>query len=78
MKRNRLNDPVALVEHAEDRDPLRHRRNPALAVRGRCCLLGRGQRRVFAFLALAARGERERGQQRGGERAHAYSGIQGS
>jgi hypothetical protein len=75
---DRLNDAVALVEHAQHRDPLRHRRDAALAVGGGSGLLGRRQRRVFAFLALAARGERERGRQRCSERAHAYSGIQGS
>ena len=78
VKRDRLDDTVALVEHPEDRDALRHRRDSALAIGGGSGLLGRRQRRVFAFLALAARGERERGQQRCSERAHAYSGIQGS
>jgi hypothetical protein len=78
VKGNRLDDAVALVEHSQHRDTLRHWRDSALAVRGRGGLLGPRQRRVLAFLALAARDERKRGQQRSGERAHAYSGIQGS
>jgi hypothetical protein len=78
VKRNILDDPVALVEDSEHRDPLRHRRHAALAVRGRGRLPRRGQRRVLLLRALAARGERERGKQRSSEDAHVYSGIQGS
>jgi hypothetical protein len=35
MKRDRLNDAVALVENAEDCDALRHRRHAALPGGGR-------------------------------------------
>jgi len=78
MQRDRLDDAVALVEHAEHGDALSHRRHAALPVRGRCGLLRLRQGRILPLLALAARGERERGQQEGRTQAHAYSGIQGS
>jgi hypothetical protein len=54
MQRNRLNDAIALVEQAQNRDALRHRRDAALAVRRRGGLARRRQRRILAFLALAA------------------------
>jgi len=63
MESNRLDDSVALVEHAEHRDSLRHRSHAALAMRGRRGLLCRRQRCILALLALAARGERERDEQ---------------
>jgi hypothetical protein len=78
MQRDILDDAVALVEDAEHRHPLRHRRHTALAVRGRGDLLSRRQRLVLRFPALPARGERERGKQWCSGSAHAYSGIQGS
>jgi hypothetical protein len=78
MKRDRLHDAVALVEHAEHCDALRHRRHAALPVCGRRSLLGRRQRRVSALLALAARSERKRSWQKCSDGAHAYSGIHGS
>jgi hypothetical protein len=78
MQRHRLDDAVALVEDAQHRDPLRHRRDAALAIGGRGGLARRGQWGVLPLLALAARGERKRGQQECGAQAHAYSGIQGS
>jgi len=34
VKRNVLDDAVALVEDADHGDPLRHRRDPAFTVRG--------------------------------------------
>jgi hypothetical protein len=78
MQRNRLDDPVPLVEHSEHRDPLCHRSDAALAVGRGGGLPRRRQRRVLPLLALAARGERKRGEERCGGRFHAYSGIQGS
>jgi hypothetical protein len=71
-----LDDAVALVEDAEDRHALRHRRDVRLAgVRPRT-LFGRG---LILLLAPAiARCEREPDQQRSNGLAHAYSGIHGS
>jgi len=77
MKRDVLDDPVALVEDSKDGDALRHGRYSAFAVGGRCDLRGLRKRRVL-LLALAARSERERGKQCCGDPRHAYSGIQGS
>jgi hypothetical protein len=73
-----LDDPVALVEHAQHRDPLRHRRDAGGIDRGGC---GRGgtRRPVLRLLAAPASGERDGEQQRnGGGAAHFYSGIHGS
>jgi hypothetical protein len=78
MQRDRLNDPVSLVEHAEDCDALRHRSDATLPIGGRRGLPRRRQRRILPLLALAARGERERTQQKCPAQLHAYSGIQGS
>jgi hypothetical protein len=76
MKRDVLDDPVALVEDADDRDPLRHRGHAALPRRSRGRLTA-GRRGVL-LTALPARGERKGGKQRSGGAVHAYSGIQGS
>jgi hypothetical protein len=77
MKRDRLDDAVALVEDAEDRDALRHRRDAALAVRGRRGLPGdRGGSMLLG--TLAAGREYERKKQRCSGSMHCYSGIQGS
>jgi len=79
MERNVLDDAVALVEDAE--------RGHALPHRGHARLVGADRRRGVAdhrfgrifVAALAAGGERERHQdERSSERAHVYSGIQGS
>ena len=77
MERDVLDDAVALVEDAQHRDALRHRGHRA-AVGRLAGLPGSWKRRVLSFIALAARGERERGQQQCGGLLHAYSGIQGS
>jgi hypothetical protein len=77
VKRNVLDDPVALVEDAEHRDPLRHRRHPALAVSRRRRLPRRRQRDSLLLVALAARRKGQH-RQRDSRRAHVYSGIQGS
>ena len=77
MKRDVLNDAVALVENSKERHALRHRRDAALAVRRR----GRGARRkrhVLLLGTLAARSKRKRQQQRNRGLSHADSGIQGS
>jgi hypothetical protein len=78
VKRDILDDAVTLVEDSEHRDALRHRCYAAL----RGCRTGtpaRDRRRsVLLLRALAARGERQRNQQRGRDLLHAYSGIQGS
>jgi hypothetical protein len=80
MKRDVLNDAVALVEQAEDRDPLAHRRHARLIDAGRSRGIGNHRPRVILFIAAAPAsgdGERER-DNRCGSQAHAYSGIQGS
>jgi hypothetical protein len=79
MKRERFHNAVALVEDAEDRDALRHRRHAALPGRGRRHVGPCLPRRVLLFLPASARDERKREQQGGGGRLlHDYSGIQGS
>ena len=77
MKRDILDDAVALVEDSGDRDALRHWRN-TLPRGGGSGLPCRRHRRALLLCALAARGERQRNQQRCGDLLHAYSGIQGS
>jgi hypothetical protein len=73
-----LDDAIALVEDAQQRDALRHRCDPAITI-GRGGDLPRPrQRNILLVLAFAARGERAGSQQRCSESAHAYSGIQGS
>jgi hypothetical protein len=78
VKRDVLDDAVALVEDAEHRDALRHRRDAALSRCGRRHLARRRNRRILLLRALSARGERKCDQQRCGGLRHAYSGIQGS
>jgi hypothetical protein len=73
-----LNDAVALVEDAEHRDALRHRRDTALPCRGDRNVGGGGKRSILLLRTLAARGQRETGEQDCTDRAHVYSGIQGS
>jgi hypothetical protein len=78
MKRDVLFDAVALVEYAEHRHALRHRRYAALSRgRGRHVFAARHGRVLLLRAAFAGR-EREHEQQRCGEACHAYSGIQGS
>jgi hypothetical protein len=78
MQSDILDDAVALVEDAENRDPLRHRSYAALAVGGRGHLLRRGQRCVLLLRSLPARREGKRGKQWSGGLVHVYSGIHGS
>jgi hypothetical protein len=73
-----LDDAVTLVEDSKHRDALRHRRDPALPGGGRGDSPPRGSRRNLVLRAAPAGGERERNQQRCGDFAHFYSGIQGS
>jgi hypothetical protein len=77
MKRDVLDDTVALVEDSEDRDALRHRSDSSLAVGGRGDLPSR-KRRIGLLAALPARTKSERSQQRCSDTSHAYLGIQGS
>jgi hypothetical protein len=58
VKRNRLHDAVALVEHAKHRDPLRHRRDSGRILRRCGRLFCRLLLRLLAF--VAASGERQR------------------
>jgi hypothetical protein len=78
VKRDILDDSVALVKNSEHRDALRHRRDPAFAVGGRADLPSGRERRILPLGTAAARGQRQRNQQRCGSALHAYSGIQGS
>jgi hypothetical protein len=78
MKRDRLDDAVALVEDAEHRDALRHRRDAALPVRSRCDLPGGRGGSILLLRTPTAGRERERKKQRCSESMHCYSGIQGS
>jgi hypothetical protein len=77
MQRDRLDDSVALVEDAEDCDPLRHRSH-RLGGDGRLVSRPLRCRRILLLATLAARSERERDQQRCSDSLHAYSGIHGS
>jgi hypothetical protein len=79
MERDALDDAVALVEDAERGHPLAHRGHARLVAtdRGRG-VADHGFGRILVA-ALAAGGERERQQhERSSQRAHVYSGIQGS
>jgi hypothetical protein len=79
VKGDVLDDAVALVEHAKDRDPLGHRRDVGLARTRRRRLLRSG---VVGLLGAAAAAGKRRGwakdQQQGKGALHAYSGIHGS
>jgi hypothetical protein len=76
--RHVLDDPVALVEDAEHRHALGHRRHSALPRRGDRNVLVRRSRCVFLLRPLAASGKRKRDQKRSRKFPHDYSGIQGS
>jgi hypothetical protein len=60
MERDRLNDPVTLVEDPEHGDALRHRGHAAFAIGGRSDLAARGHGRILSLSALTARRERQR------------------
>jgi hypothetical protein len=79
MKRDVLDNAVALIEDAEHGNPLRHRRDAGLIAARRDRGVGDGCLRVVLLRAPVACADGE-GQQDGrcGESAHAYSGIQGS
>jgi hypothetical protein len=80
MERDVLDDPIALVEQAEDRDPLAHGGHPRLIDARRSRRVGdhRARRILLVSAAPAGRnGERKHGE-RGSLAAHVYSGIQGS
>jgi hypothetical protein len=76
MKRDVLDDAVALVEDPEHRDALRHRRNVRLVGDRRRGLLRGGL--IGLLGAAAARRQRQRDPQRCAQPGHAYSGIHGS
>jgi hypothetical protein len=79
MERHGLHDAVALVEDAERGHALPHRGHARLiAADRRRGVADHRFRRIF-LAAFAAGGEGERHQdERSSERAHVYSGIQGS
>jgi hypothetical protein len=70
-----LDDPVAFVEHSQDRDPLGHWRDIALARAARRRLLHGG---LVGLLGRAAARRNAEDQQQGKGALHAYSGIHGS
>jgi hypothetical protein len=76
MERDVLDDAVALVEDAKDRDALRHWRDVGLIDPRARTLLRRDLIRLLG--AAVARRQREADQQRCSEFPHAYSGIHGS
>jgi hypothetical protein len=78
VKRDALDDAIALVEDSQHGDALRHRGHSALTLGRRGDLLAGGKWCVRRLAALAAGGEREAEQQRCGTPCHYYSGIQGS
>jgi hypothetical protein len=78
VQRDVFDDAVALVEDAEHRDALGHRRNSRRAHPLRDGGVSGRPLPLRFLLAAAARGERQRDQERCGCLKHAYSGIQGS
>jgi hypothetical protein len=80
MESNVLNDPVALVEDAEDRRALRHRRHSGRvrAQRHRRILDDRLGRVFLGALAAASGSKGKRDQERSCGAIHVYSGIHGS
>jgi hypothetical protein len=73
------NDPIALVEQAEDRNSFGHWRDARLICRGARHLFG--NRLIFGLvIALAASrgGGQQHKQQRGAGRQHSYSGFHAS
>jgi hypothetical protein len=77
MKRDVLDDPVALVEDAENRNPLGHRSDATLPGRGRRNFLA-ALHRVLLLIAAPTSGQRQAHQDRSGKLHRAYSGIHGS
>jgi hypothetical protein len=78
VKRDILDDAVALVEHAKNRDALGHGRHARQIGTWRRRRIGNhGLRRVLLAAAVTRR-ECEDSQQRDSKSFHAYSGIQGS
>jgi hypothetical protein len=76
VKRDVLDDPVALIENAEDPDPLRHRCHAALPGSGRGGLVG-GDLGIVLLRAAAAAGQREANQNRSDQPHRGYSGTHG-
>lgn len=77
VERDVLDDPIALVENSKDCDTLRHRRYAAFSICRRGRLAAPRQGHIW-LIALAARAQRKRDDQRCRKCPHAYSGIQGS
>jgi len=79
MQGDVLDDAIALVEDAEDRNALGHGGDSSLAIRG-CRDLSPGRRGgiLLRLAAFAACGKRQAGERERECRAHAYSGIHGS
>ena len=78
MQGDVLDDAVALVENAEDRDALRHRSHTALPVRSLRRLRTFGGDRILLLRAFAAGCERKTGEDEWNGCPHFYSGIHGS
>jgi hypothetical protein len=73
-----VDDPVALVEEADDRDPVLHRRQSSLVALEH--LAGVGWRKLLLVCGLLAPARREREPKRDANASvpeHSYSGVQG-
>jgi hypothetical protein len=73
-----MDDPVALVEEADDGDPILHRGQPGLVALQHLAGVRRLQLLLVTALFLPARRQRQCQRSRNDRReAHSYSGVQG-
>jgi hypothetical protein len=73
-----VDDAIALIEEADDRDAVLHRRQPCLVAFEHLAGVRRLQLLLVAALLLPARHERQSQRDRNDRReAHSYSGVQG-
>jgi hypothetical protein len=73
-----MDDPVALVEEADDGDPILHRGQPGLVALQDLAGVRRLELLLVPAILLAARRQRQCQRDRNGPReAHPYSGVQG-
>ncbi|MGN6156103.1 MAG: hypothetical protein ACTHN4_10280 [Sphingomicrobium sp.] len=73
-----VDDAVALVEEADDRDAILHRRQPGFIPLQNLARVGGLKLLLIALLLAAARRQRDREcGGNGGRKPHSYSGVQG-
>ena len=73
-----VDDPIALVEQADDRDPILHRGQPGLIAFQHLAGVRLLQLLLVGALLLTARGQRDRERDwNAGFPEHSYSGVQG-